>query len=190
LLLLFLCVNIGAIFNLPKHWYDADYFYNLLAIILIILISVNFSKNSQKLFKVLAFSLFILSILSQSLFINRNLLPFAYGFEGPSLSLTKYYKYDHTDAIERLQIKCGISPNKSRLVFVDDLTYWSLRATKWPLPITYLWVDTNPEELRLLFSKLKPDGVLARCSSLIYDLGKPIIKDGDICCISKENLIP
>lgn len=190
LLLLFICLNISAVFNLPKHWYDADYLYNLLGIILILLISENFSRNSQKLFKVFLLSLFILSLFSQAIFIKRNLLQFIHGFEGPSLSLIKYHDYDHSDAIQRLQTQCGISPKKSKFVFVDDLTYWSLKDTKWPLPITYLWLDTNPKELNLLFSNLKPDGVLVRCSSLIYSLGQPIFRDGDICCISKNNLIP
>lgn len=193
LVILFISINIGAIFNLPKHWYDADYFYYILAIILIQLIAQSSPKLFEsKIYVSIIIALFALSITSQGLFIKRNLTAFFSGFEGPGLSLTKFYRDNPRNSIKRLQESCGLNSKNNKFIFVDDLTYWSLKDTKWPFPITYLWIDANKEGLNSLFAKLQPDGVLVRCSSLLYNLGSPIIKDdnGEICCISKENLKP
>jgi hypothetical protein len=192
LLALFVCALISAIFNLPKNWYDAGYLYALLLIIIIFFIGENFSKVFQKT-AARKFFLYLgaVALLSQAVFIHRNLPAFMAGYAGPGVSIAKYDSIKTRNELTAASRACNIDPVRSKKVVVDDYTYLYFRKSKWPMAITYIGFLNDDKSVRQFFLEADSDGLVIHCESWIFN--KPYIlpfvkREGEICCISKDDL--
>jgi hypothetical protein len=190
LLVLSMCVLINAIFNIPKNWYDAGYFYAILLIILIFFIGENFpgifqKPSARKVFVYLA----ITTLLSQAVFIDRNLKSFVYGYAGPGVSIAKDDSNKIHDELAAASRTCNIDPVHSKKIVVDDYTYLYFQKSKWPLGFTYISLTSNDNKtIQQFFSKIDSDGLVVRCT-LIPSLWMPVVKkEGNVCCIPKSDL--
>lgn len=189
LLVLFMCALISAIFNLPKNWYDAGYLYSLLLIILIFFIGENFPRIFQKVGtrKILLY-VGSVALLSQAVFIHRYLPVFLNGFSGPGVSIAKYDSNKTRDDLIAASRTCDIDPVRSKKIVVDDYTYLYFQKSKWPMAITYIWIDNDDKSIRQFFSKVESDGLVVNCTPMLAPY-KPFVKrEGNICCIPKGDL--
>lgn len=189
LLALFGCVMISAIFNLPKNWYDAGYLYALIVIILIFFIGENFSWVFQKSFtRKLYIYIGFVSLLSQAVFIHRNLPAFMEGFTGPGVSIVKYNSNKAHDDLMLASRACNIDPEHSEKVVVDDYTYYYFSKSKWPMAITYILAGKDDKSVREFFSKIDSDGLVVSCAAIPAPYMTFVKKEGSVCCISKNEL--
>jgi hypothetical protein len=189
LLTLFVCMLISGVFNLTKHWYDAGYLYALMMIILIFFIGENYSGKlydevGQKIF----FYLGAVALLSQVIFVDRNLSAFMNGYVGPGIQIGKYESENLHDDLVAVSRTCDLDPVNSKKLVVDDFTYGYFKKSKWPMAISYIWVNNDKESIDLLFSMADSGGMAVYCSS-VPDQFKPFVKkEGNICCMSKNQL--
>jgi hypothetical protein len=189
LLTVFVCTVISAIFNLPKHWYDAGYLYALMLIILTFFVGEGFHSVFQKsaMRKIFVY-LGIVAILSQAVFIQRNLPAFLAGFSGAGISIEKYDAISINDNFTAAAKICSIDPAHSKNIVVDDYSYLYFQRSKAPMGITYVWWYKNDKSVREFFSKGSSDGLEVMCSSLPWQ-NLPFVKRvGNVCCIPKEGL--
>jgi hypothetical protein len=194
LLVLFGCVLASATFNLPKNWYDAGYLYALLLIIIIFTIGENFSGIFQKSAarKVFLY-LGLVALLSQAVFIHRNLPEFMSGFSGPGVSIAKYDSIKTRTDLDAASQSCGIDSVHSKNVVVDDYTYLYFQKSRWPMAITYIWLCCDDESSRDRFfrkfvSKVDSDGLVVNCTSMFAPHMSFAKREGDVCCLSKNDL--
>lgn len=189
LLTLFVCALISAIFNLPKHWYDAGYLYALLLIILIFFLGENFNGQLQKaVARKIFLYLGMVALLSQLVFVNRNLPAFMAGYAGPGIPVGKYESNKTHDDLVAASRTCDIDPVHSKRIVVDDFTYGYFQKSQWPMSITYIWLDNDDESRRQFFSKVDSDGLVVYCSSVPAQYKPFVKKEGNICCIPKNQL--
>ncbi len=191
LLVLFICGLISAIFNLPKNWYDAGYMYALLVIILIFFLGENFHKYFQtNIARRIMIYFGAVSLLSQAVFIQRNLLPFLSDYSGPGVPIATYEHIKLQHELKAASQACKIDPVSSKRVIVDDYTYLYFRKSKWPMAISYIGFHNDENGVRDFFSKINSDGLVVNCfSSLIRPYEAVIKKEGSICCITKVDLV-
>lgn len=194
LLVLFGCVLASATFNLPKNWYDAGYLYALVLIIIIFTIGENFSGIFQKSAarKVFLY-LGVVALLSQAVFIHRNLPEFMSGFSGPGVSIAKYDSIKTHSDLDAASLSCDIDPVRSKKVVVDDHTYLYFRKSKWPMAITYIRLCCDDESSRDKFfrkfvSKVDSDGLVVDCTSMPAPYMPFVKREGNVCCIPKDGL--
>jgi hypothetical protein len=188
LLVLFWCVVIGAIFNIPKHWYDAGYIYALLLIIAVFFIGENFSGIFQKdMWRKVLIYLGIVTLLSQVIFIHRNFPSFwaGYGSSSAAINLVSYTK--RQNSLAEASQACNIDPIHSKKVVVDDYTYNYLEESKWPMSVSYIF-GNDDKFIRNFFSKKDSDGLMIFCTSTLDPYLSVVKKRGHICCISKKEL--
>ena len=188
--MLLACTIISAVFNLPKNWYDAGYFYIMLMVIWIFFLSNNFRN---KLYKTMRRRVFIylgcVAILSQIVFINRNLPAFLDGYAGPSISIANY---NHVETLKNLATAshiCNIDPVLSKRVIVDDYTYFYFQKSMSPMAITYISLGGNPLSTSQFISESDSSGLVTRCETLpetYVSLAKKT--GGGICCMTKNDL--
>ena len=189
LLTLFCCVLISAIFNLPKNWYDAGYLYALLLIIIIFFLGENYSDLFQKTAARKAFIyLGVAALLSQSVFVYRNLPAFMDGYTGPGVSIAKYDSIKTQDDLLAASRACSIDPVHSKKVVVDDYTYLYFQKSKWPMAITYIWFLPDDKSIRQFFSKVDSDGLVVNCTGILAPYMPFVKREGNICCIPKNEL--
>jgi hypothetical protein len=195
LLVLYGCALTNATFNLPKNWYDAGYLYAVLLIIIIFSIGENFSGIFQKSAarKVFLY-LGAVALLSQAVFIQRNLPEFLAGFAGPGVSIAKYDAIKTHEDLEAASRSCNIDPVRSEKIVVDDYTYLYFQKSKWPMAITYIWLCCDDESLRdkffrQFFSKVDSDGLVVNCTPMLAPYLPFVKREGNVCCISKNDLV-
>ncbi|MDX8128374.1 hypothetical protein JWZ98_14460 [Methylomonas sp. EFPC1] len=189
LLVIFWCVLMGGVFNLPKNWYDAGYVYSLLLIILIFFLGENFSGIFLKFrMSMVVVYLGLVALFSQAMFISRYLSEFMDGYVGPGVSIAKYDTAKaRADLILASQV-CNIDPVQGKKILVDDNSYFFFQKSKWPMAITYVWIGNDDKSIRQFFSTVDSDGLVANCSSIISPYSGLVKKAGDMCCISKSDL--
>lgn len=189
LIILFVCIFISAIFNLTKNWYDGPYIYTAFMFIGAIFIAENYPSiySHKKIRKYLiVFSLF--SILSQWVFVDRNLNSFKKDFSGLGPKVTDFERADFDITLSSLSSKCQINRNQSNKLVLDDVTYLHFRKSSHPISFTFIFGAPEPF-LRNYFSKIDSDGLVVQCSNLgAKNYGDLVIKEGKFCCISKEGL--
>jgi hypothetical protein len=195
LLVLYGCALTNATFNLPKNWYDAGYLYALLLIIIIFSLGENFpgifqKASAEKVFLYLG----AVALLSQAVFIQRNLPEFLAGFAGPGVSIAKYDAIKTHDDLEAASRSCNIDPARSKKVVVDDYTYLYFRKSKWPMAITYIWPCCDDDSMRdkffrQFFSKVDSDGLVVNCTPMLAPYLPVVKREGNVCCISKNDLV-
>jgi hypothetical protein len=189
LLALFVCTLISGIINLPKHWYDAGYLFGLMLIILVFFLGENFTdKFRETLTRKIFFYLGTLALLSQVIFIDRNLPAFMAGYSGPGIPIGKYESEKLHDDLVAASQACDIDPIHSKGVVVDDYAYGYFQKSKWPMSYTYIWLNNDTDSIRQVFSKLDSDGLVAYCSAATDRFKPYVIKTGHICCIPKNQL--
>lgn len=189
LLVLFACALISAIFNLPKHWYDAGYLYALLLIILIFFIGENFPGIFQKpAARKVYIYLGAVALMSQALFINRNLSAFMHGYAGPGVSIAKYDSNKALDELAAASRACNIDPVHSKKIVVDDYTYLYFQKSKLPMPITYIWMLPDDKSRRQFFSKVDSDGLVVNCTPMLAPYMPFVKREDNVCCIPKDKL--
>lgn len=187
LLLLTLCLIIGGIFNIPKNWYDAGYFYSVLIIVWIFFIVENSFEIPRLFAKRLYFYLACVALISQIVLIYRNLPSFLGGYVGPSISIVEYKHNKGMSEISAAALACGIDPIHSKKLILDDYTYLYFRRSSQPMPITYIFYDGNPVAAQKFISESDSDGLITRCSSI--GAYTPFAKHaGEVCCIPKNDL--
>jgi len=189
LLMLFVCALISAIFNLPKNWYDAGYLYALFLITLVFFIGENFSGIFQKSVarKVFLYLGFV-ALLSQAVFIHRNLPAFMAGYAGPGVSVAKYdLNMPRADLVAASRT-CNIDPVRSKKIVVDDHTYFYFQKSKWPMAITYIWIGNDDKSIRRFFSKVDSDGLIVNCKEILSPYMSVVKREGNVCCIPKNEL--
>lgn len=194
LLVLFGCALASATFNLPKNWYDAGYLYALLLIIIIFFIGENCpgiiqKSAARKVFLYLG----AVALLSQAVFIHRNLQEFMSGFSGPGVSIAKYDSIKTRNDLEAASLSCDIDPVQSEKVVVDDYTYLYFQKSKWPMAITYILLCCDDESSRDTFfrqfvSKVDSDGLVVNCTSMPTPYMPVVKREGNVCCIPKNDL--
>jgi hypothetical protein len=189
LIILFYCLILSAIFNLPKTFYDADYFYILMIVILIFFIGENslFDLKSNFFKKVLIYSIF-LSTLSQLTFVVYNLRPFIKGAVSLGIPIGKYEKQRIHNSINDASKACSIDPVESQYVVTDDLTYGFFRRSHGPVSFTYLFVDSQKNPLKILFNTVDSSGMVLDCDVMPENLRKESIKVNNICCLSQKKI--
>jgi hypothetical protein len=190
LIALLACAVVSAVFNLPKNWYDAGYFYVLLMVIWIFFLSDNLTNALHKTVTRRVFIYLIcVAILSQAVFIQRNLPAFLAGYAGPSISLVNY---DHSQMLKNLAVasrSCDIDPVLSKGVIVDDYTYPYFQKSKHPMAITYIFLGKDPTSVSQFISEVNSAGLVTRCTSLPESYATLAKKtEGGLCCISKNVL--
>jgi hypothetical protein len=189
LIVLFACILISAIFNLTKNWYDGPYIYTVLMFIGALFIAENYpSVYSQKRFRkyLIVFALF--SMLSQSVFIDRNLKSFKNDFSGLGLKVTNFDKDAVDSTLSSLSKKCQINKNHSNKLVLDDVTYLYFKKSSNPISFTFIFGAPEPF-LKNYFSKIDSDGLVVQCSNLgAKDYDGLVAQEGNFCCISKEGL--
>jgi hypothetical protein len=189
LFIFFACVIISALFNTQKNWYDAGYIYVMLCITLIFFIGENKEVLPSNLSLKRFFIFFaVLSLFSQAIFISRYLPQFLKGFKGPGVAILNHESNKIRQDIDLLAQDCDISLISAKNLIVDDFTYFYLTKNKFPVPITYLYFSSGSDEniLRNFFSKINPDGLIARCGIPNESFSK---NRNGLCCISKANLL-
>ncbi|MEO7860825.1 MAG: hypothetical protein ABIU05_10330 [Nitrospirales bacterium] len=184
----------SATFNLPKNWYDAGYLYALLLLIIIFSIGENypgiFQKSAAR--KVFLY-LGVVALPSQAVFIHRYLPEFISGFSGPGVSIAKYDSNKTCNDLQVASLSWDIDPVQSKKVVVDDCTYLHFQKSKWPMAITYIWLCCDDESTRDKFfrqfvSKVDSDGLVVNCTSLLAPLMPFVKREGNVCCIPKNDL--
>ena len=183
------CLLLSALFNLPKNWYDAGYIYALQLIILIFFVGENFPDFlTSRIVKALTLYLVTTAILSQFVFIGRNLPEFRKGYAGPGTTIAgKNFRQIDTD-ISAAASLCLIKVNSSSRLVVDDYTYLSLRKSKRPMAITYIWQLPNDVVRRQFLRDSGSDGLITMCTGLLDPYQSRLKKSGSVCCISKADL--
>lgn len=189
LLVLFACALISAIFNLPKHWYDAGYLYALLLITLIVFLGENFSGIFQKnVAGKVSLYLGAVALLSQLVFIDRNLSGFLAGYAGSGVPIGKYESEKIHDDLVAASRTCDIDPVQSNKIVVDDYTYGYFQKGRWPMAFSYIYFSPSDKSIQQFFSKVDSDGLVVYCSSVPAQYKPFVKKEGNICCIPKNQL--
>lgn len=186
---LLLSVSVWAVFNLTKNIYDASFFFTITCIVLIFFIIQNdlFSfKNSLS--RIVIFLIFIITLLSQILFISNNLLPFIKGFTGPGIRIGLYEFQDIHNSIRRASDACDISPTNGKFIVIDDLTYGYFRKSYGPVSFTYNRVGTTKTPLQDLFRTVESDGMILDCNNMPERFRKNSTRSNNICCLSKSDI--
>lgn len=189
LIVLLICGLISAVFNLPKNWYDAGFVYALLLIILVFFVGENFPDVFRKrITRIFFVYVGLVSLLSQGVFISRNLPAFLNGYAGPSVSIVKWNSEKMQADIIAASQTCSIDIVGGKKLVVDDYTYLYLRKTKWPMPITYIWAENNDKSIREFFSTVGSDGLIVNCTAMLSPYLSVVRREGDVCCIPKNEL--
>jgi len=190
LLTLFACLLVSAVFNLPKNWYDAGYFYAVLAIILVFFIGENFRGIFRQTAARGAFYyLACVALLSQAVFIDRYLPAFWSGYAGPGIPLVGYvYEGEVRGNLEASSRTCDIDPVRSQGVIVDDYTYFYYQKSKRPMAFTYILLRNDAGSIQRFISGADSAGLAVRCSSLPPPYISFAKKTGNVCCISRKDL--
>ncbi len=189
LLSLLFCLFISAVFNLPKNWYDAGYVYTVLIIILVFFIAENFPDKFFKpaVRKAMVY-LFMVSILSQVVFLHRNLIDFFKGYAGPGVPLINYHSNESTKEIEAASEVCNINPVSGKSIIVDDYTYLFFSRSRNPIPITYVLVGNNAAGIQSFISRSNSSGMALRCDALPQTYKPYAIRVGRVCCIPEKSI--
>lgn len=189
LLVLFICLIISTVFNLPKSWYDAGYFFSLLLIIWIFFLGENFSRVfDSHITRMIYIYLATISLLSQSVFIHRYLPAFLDGYAGPSVPIVSYNHDETFNNIDSVSSLCDIDPVNSKKLIVDDYTYLFLKKSSQPMAITYILFGNDAESSQRFISEVDSDGIIVRCASLPTPYLPFAEKKGNVCCISGNDL--
>jgi hypothetical protein len=189
LIVLFSCLIISAIFNLPKNFYDADYFYIMMIIILIFFIGENALFNlKSNIFKKLLIYIILVSTLSQLAFAIFNLRPFMKGAVSLGIPIGRYENENIHNSIARAANACNIDPIQSKHVVTDDLTYGFFRKSHGPVSFTYLFVDNQKNPLKIFFNNMDSSGMVLDCNLMPENLRQESVKVDNICCISKTKI--
>jgi hypothetical protein len=189
LIVLFSCLIINAIFNLPKNFYDADYFYVMMIIILIFFIGENALFNlKSNIFKKLLIYIILVSTLSQLAFAIFYLRPFMKGAVSLGIPIGKYENENIHNSIAKAANACNIDPIQSKHVVTDDLTYGFFRKSHGPVSFTYLFVDDQKNPLKIFFNNMDSSGMVLDCSLMPEKLREDSIRVNNICCISQKKI--
>jgi len=189
LIVLFSCLIISAIFNLPKNFYDADYFYVMMIIILVFFIGENALFNlKSNIFKKLLIYIILVSALSQLAFAVFNLRPFIKGAVSLGIPIGMYEHENVHDSIAKAANACNIDPIHSKHVVTDDLTYGFFRKSHGPVSFTYLFVDNQKNPLKIFFNNMDSSGMVLDCNLMVENIRQEPIKVDNICCISKTKI--
>lgn len=186
LFLLILLTSVWAIFNLTKNIYDASFFYTIICIVLIFFtIENNLFSLESKFFKVILSLIFIISLLSQAVFISNNLKPFINGFTGPGIRIGTYEFFQTHYSIKEASDNCGLNPESGSYIVIDDLTYGYFRKSHGPISFTYNRVGITKTPLQDLFRTVDSDGMILDCNNMPEQYRKISTRSNNICCISK-----
>jgi hypothetical protein len=189
LLVLFGCMLISGIFNIPKNWYDAGYMYALMLIVLVFFIGENFPNIFfENIYKRIFIYLGLVALLSQAIFVQRNLPAFLSGYAGPGVPTVNYDVDKVRTDIRAAAEMCEIDSVHGKKIVVDDHTYLYLQSSKYPMAITYIWQIPDDRSRREFFSKADSDGLITGCTGLLDSFQSIVRKSGGICCISKKDL--
>lgn len=184
LAVLVLTVFAWTVFNLTKNWYDAGYFYSIMAIIFLFFCA-NHLKEVNKNIVITALALVFGSMLSQIALISNYLEPFKMGYAGPGISIAAYdYNTTKENVLAGID-SCGIVAGNQK-IFVDDLTYPFVAEYKYPLPFTYA-VAIAESALDGFIASSGSDGMILRCDN-IPQYAAMAQRYGEVCCLSKEAL--
>lgn len=191
LIVLVVCVIFGALFNLPKNWYDAGYIYSLLIIISVFFVSDNLpSIFPNKAFSIYFFYIVIVGLLSQFIFFHRYSTDLHDGYAGPGIGLVGYlYDKNHDSEFSNISSVCKIDVNNSKHLIVDDYTYFYFSSTRMPMPITYIYLENEPENVQDFIRKSGSSGMVVRCDYMPLSLAPLSLRSGGLCCITQENLM-
>ena len=195
LLALLACALISALFNLTKTWYDAGFYYALWLIILILFIGEDypgvFQKNAAK--KVFLYA-GAAALMSQAVFIHRNLPEFLGGFRGAGVSIALHDTKKLNADILAASRACRINIIDSERLVLDDYTFLHFRKTRYPMAITYLWLENDNKSVLKFLAESGSDGVMVSSfSSKIYFAPIPELESkvkcaGAVCCVSRDDL--
>lgn len=189
LLTLFWCVMISALFNIPKNWYDAGYIYALLLVVAVFFIGENYCTIiKQPASRKFIIYLGAAALLSQAVFISRNLPAFLNGYIGPGVSIAKYDSGKTADDLASASRACGIDPVHSEKLVVDDYTYLYFQKSKWPMATSYIWFLPDDKSIREFFSQVDSDGLIVNCTGILSPYMSVVKREGNICCIPKNEL--
>ena len=190
LLILFICLNLWAIFNLTKNIYDASFFYTTLVIILSFLIAQNliFSNNFIRVKKFIFFYILSISLLSQFILISTNLIPFIKGYTGPGIRIGHYELNNVHESIKNAANICKIDETNGKNIVVDDLTYGFFRKTHGPISYSYNGVGVTKTPLHDLFNTVSSDGMILDCNVFPVKYRDQSSKSNNICCFSKDSI--
>ena len=127
-------------------------------------------------------------MLSQAVFIHRNLPAFMAGYAGPGVSIAKYDQIKTRDDLVAASRVCNIDPVLSKRVVVDDNTYLFFQKSKAPMAISYIWLGNDDKSIRHFFSKVDSDGLIVACSGILSQYISIVKREGNICCIPGKEL--
>jgi hypothetical protein len=189
LLTLLVCTSIWAVFNLTKNIYDASFFYTITCLTLIFfIVENNLFVVSNKLFKIIIFTILSVSFVSQCIFISNNLIPFINGFTGPGIRIGSY-EYNRThNSIKSTAEACGIDRRNGRYIVIDDLTYGYFRKSHGPISFSYNGVGTTKTPLQDLFRTVDSDGMILFCSGFPAKFRQGAVRVDNICCMPKSEI--
>ena len=191
LLVLFISICCGSVFNLTKHWYDVHYFWTILIIIFVFFIKDHLQyllKN--KMGKVILLYMTISGIFSLTVFILTFYAPLHSGYQGPGISLFSFDSKQTSAEIQEAINSCHISPTASENLILDDLTYLYLQRSQRPILITFVLLNYLFDEPNANFNRViqQSNGLITRCTSLPGKSAQYTIHNGAICCVSKNNV--
>lgn len=171
------------LYDSNMNFYRAHFIHFLLVITL--MLGIGSVKNRPTVFILKVYTMFSVVIFLISFGLNyHEFHPIHERHAGPSTTPISVYKRSAVD-ISSVSQSC-LSGKKNGKVVVDDLTYDAFRLWNKTYPITYLhlqmiYTSKTPKEVIL---ELKPDVIIARCSSLeSARIGwPPDFRQGEICC--------
>lgn len=189
-LTLIVCSFFNVLINSSKHWYDAAYLWSLFVVAGMIYCSGQIPHLLKRKTTYLAMIyFFIMAIISVSILIKEYEPLFLNGFSGPSISLVNYDYKKTKNNLDNLARLCGIDPEHSNNLIVDDLTYHHFQKSKYPLAYTYLFYGSDQYFLSHFWNKFQIDGLIIRAAHVPEPLrNKYATQIGSLICIPKKNI--
>ena len=164
-------------------------YYALLLIILVFFVGENypdvFRKNAAKKVFLYAGSA---ALLSQAVFIHRNLPEFLNGYTGPGVRIAKTHSKKIDADIGAASLACGIDPVRSKGLIVDDYTYLYFRKSKWPMGITYVELKNDTKSVRNFYATRGSDGMIVHRPGFPEPYLATAKCKGEVCCLSRDAL--
>jgi hypothetical protein len=190
LITLLFSVFLGAVFNLPKNWYDAGYVYSLLIIILIFFIAANLPGKFPRLFCLFCFFYFVSTgLLSQIVFMHRYSNDLKEGYAGPGVKISEYsYDANRFSELSDTAELCKLDVINGKHLIVDDYTYFHFASTIMPMPITYIFLENDSFKIQEFIHESNSSGMIVRCDYMPSSIISVSKRHGGLCCISQENL--
>lgn len=139
----------------------------------------------------------VLAYLSLSL-LQTSLGPKAFAtYQGPSLTHESFDRIYQSNDLQRAAEHCGISTDQSSShVVVEDLTYFFLQKTRFPILVSYLFhqMKLRSDNVTAHFfprlRELNSDGFLLRCAVVPEHLRAMVKAYGEVCCLGKNQFPP